>query len=256
MTDFLAFRIFAPLASWGDIAVGEVRGSWDHPSRSAVLGMIAAGLGITRDDDAKHEALERGYGVAVRLEAAGFPLTDFHTAQTATESSLRKRSPVTRAEMLMTFPIETMISRRTYRQDALATVVVWGRPDTPDNVPLRSERWSTTDFTAALRNPHFVLYAGRKANVLGAPLAPMVIMADTLAAAFESYGSCPEIIGERIRPRDGWGHVVLHDRCDGFESGLKPVARLTRRDGILNRGRWQFAQRNVEQSLLPGGAGQ
>ena len=30
MTGFLLFTLYAPLASWGEIAVGETRGSWDR----------------------------------------------------------------------------------------------------------------------------------------------------------------------------------------------------------------------------------
>ena len=73
MTEFLLLTLYAPLASWGDIAVGEVRGSWDRPSRSAVLGLVAAALGVDRADQAAHDALDVGYGVAVRQDAAGAP---------------------------------------------------------------------------------------------------------------------------------------------------------------------------------------
>ena len=45
MPDFLTFALAAPLAAMGEIAVGERRGSWDRPGRSAVLGLIAAVLG-------------------------------------------------------------------------------------------------------------------------------------------------------------------------------------------------------------------
>ncbi|HEV2643569.1 MAG TPA: CRISPR-associated protein Cas5, partial [Candidatus Elarobacter sp.] len=78
MTDFLLFTLYAPLSSWGDIAVGEMRGTWDRPSRSAVLGLVAAALGLLRDDQAAQEALDGGFGVATRLDASGAPSADYH----------------------------------------------------------------------------------------------------------------------------------------------------------------------------------
>ncbi len=39
----LAFTLYAPLAGLGDLAVGERRGGFDRPGRSAILGLVAAG---------------------------------------------------------------------------------------------------------------------------------------------------------------------------------------------------------------------
>ena len=51
--DYLVFRLYGPMCSWGDIAVGEVRPSTVHPSKSAILGLIAAALGVKRPDTAQ-----------------------------------------------------------------------------------------------------------------------------------------------------------------------------------------------------------
>ena len=42
---FLLFTLYAPMASFGEVAVGERRMSWSRPGRSAILGMVAARLG-------------------------------------------------------------------------------------------------------------------------------------------------------------------------------------------------------------------
>ena len=62
MPEFLTFALAAPLAAMGEIAVGERRGGWDSPGRSAILGLIAGCLGLEREDEAAHAALETGYG--------------------------------------------------------------------------------------------------------------------------------------------------------------------------------------------------
>jgi CRISPR system Cascade subunit CasD len=256
MRNFLIFTIYAPLVSWGDIAVGEMRGSWDRPSRSAVLGLLGAALGITRDEQEAHDALDAGYGLAVRLDAGGATLSDYHTVQTVAESEIRrvrkeaiKRSekpPETRAELLVSCERETILSRRAYRQDALATIALWAHD---------GARWTLQELAEALRRPVFVLYAGRKANALGVPLDPALTAASTLAAAFGVRAPEPRGFDTgRIAGRSQWGREVSHDEItahDGFASGLESLRRDVRRDVPRDRARWQFAERVVEVGLLP-----
>lgn len=256
MNEFLLFTLHAPLMSWGEIAVGETRGSWDRPSRSAVLGLVAAALGLTREAQADHDALDAGYGVAVRLDAAGAPLVDYHTVQTVSESNARRLSAATRARLLAAAELQTILSRRTYRQDAVATVALWAKD---------GARWPLAKLAEALRRPVFTLYAGRKANVLGLPLAPEVISAATLADAFleraAAQGVRPDAperareavrrLWDTLRPRGGWGREVAHDCWPAGETGLLPQRREVRRDTSPHRGRWHFAERSVEVGLLP-----
>lgn len=250
MTDFLLLTLYAPLSSWGDIAVGEFRGSWDRPSRSAVLGLVAAALGLEREDQSAHDALDRGYGVAVRVDVAGAPLVDYHTAQTVDAASVRKRRPATRAELLDVRDRQTILSRRTYRQDALATIALWARGE---------PRWALEELRTALLRPRFVLYAGRKANVFGLPLDPGVESAGTLAEALarrpSALGALEALDTTYMRPGASEEELeVSHDPCEGFESGLRALRRDVRRDTGAHRGRWQFAERVVEVGVMPAGA--
>lgn len=245
MTDFLLFTLYAPLASWGDIAVGESRKSWDRPSRSAILGILGAALGIDRMDSTGHHSLDGGYGVAVRLDAVGSSLVDYHTAQTVGATAVKRVRPVTRAELLQAGPRETILSQREYRQNALATVALWARSNA---------RWSLEDLRDALQRPAFVLYAGRKANALGLPVRPEIVTADSLGAAYLAYPPVPqEMLSEFavLRPRAGWGREVAHDPCEGFAAGLMPHHRAIRRDAMADRNRWQYSERIVEYGLLP-----
>lgn len=243
MRNFLLFTIYAPLASWGDIAVGEARGSWDRPSRSAILGLIAGALGLTRDDETAHGALDAGYGIAVRLDARGAPLVDYHTAQTVSASAVRRQAPATRGAALRAAERETILSRRTYYQDALATIAVWTRNEA---------HWPLDALAAALRSPRFTPYAGRKANAVGAPFAPHVVLASTIAEALAQRADpVPSgIDGRLLRPRAGWGREVMHDICE-FDSGLGETRRVVRRDGSPDRSRWLFAERVAVVGVLP-----
>lgn len=243
MTEFLVFTLYAPLASWGEITVGESRGSWDRPSRSAILGLLAAALGITRERQDDHDALNAGYGLGVRLDAAGTPLSDYHTAQTVAAALVKKHRPVTRAALLAAGERETILSRRAYRQDAAVTAALWSK---------RGARWTLPEMAAALQRPAFVLYAGRKANVFGWPLAPEVLVAETLSQAL-GRRSVPPYLQTGLRPRGGWGQEVAHDPCEeGVRSGLTVLRHETRRDAGAQRERWQFAERTVVIGLPTG----
>ncbi|MEN6396285.1 MAG: type I-E CRISPR-associated protein Cas5/CasD, partial [Methanoregula sp.] len=81
MQEFLIFRLYGSMASWGDIAVGEFRPTFDHPTKSAVMGLIAAAMGIRRDEEERQRELAAGYLMAIRIDGPGVLLRDYHTAQ-------------------------------------------------------------------------------------------------------------------------------------------------------------------------------
>jgi CRISPR system Cascade subunit CasD len=246
MTAYLLLTLYAPLASWGDITVGERRTSWDRPSRSAILGLVAAALGLTREDQAGHDALDAGYGVAVRVDAPGRAAMDYHTAQSLPQAEMKRARPATRREMLrhgeQHHRLETILSFREYRADAAYTVAIWARD---------GARWPLTDLCAALKAPRFVPYAGRKANALAWPMQPTIVEADTLAAAFDTR---PALDGgpmlAALRPPAGPKSVSC-DEDFAVHRGLMAERIERRRDARAHRSRWQFAERRVITGLLP-----
>lgn len=243
MTNFLLFTLYSPLASWGEIAVGGARGSWDRPSRSAVLGFIGAALGVVREDSNAHSALDSGYGVAIRLDAPGTPLGDYHTAQTVSASVVRKQQPATRAELLAAGERETILSRRYYRQDALATVALVARD---------GARWTLAELERAIREPAFVLYAGRKSNALGLPADPELISAETLDDALRLRDHRRiQLGGFALQTlRLAGAPEVSRDADVPTGPALRQVRREVRRDSSPDRQRWQFAERVVEVGVL------
>jgi CRISPR system Cascade subunit CasD len=139
--------------------------------------------------------------------------------------------------------LETILSWRTYRQDALATVALWARP---------GARWTLQELDDALRHPGFVLYAGRKASPLGLPLNPEIARADTLLEALHQRPSAiASLEWPALARPDEIVAEVAHDRCEGFESGLRALRRESRRDGGAHRGRWQFSERVIEIGIAP-----
>ena len=71
--------------------------------------------------------------VAVRTDASGATLSDYHTAQVP--ESRRGARHATRRSELDVKPLQTILSRRDYRTDALFTIAIWARPDAPFGLP-------------------------------------------------------------------------------------------------------------------------
>jgi CRISPR system Cascade subunit CasD len=208
------------MASWGEVAVGELRPSDLHPTRSALLGLLGAALGLRRSDRAALAGLGESVRCAVRIDSAGVPLADYHTAQVAAPE--RKRPAHTRADQLRARrgDLQTILSRRDYRCDALYTIAVRPAGSAP--------RWPLAALRDALERPVFPLYLGRKSCPPALPLAPRLLEAATLQDAFAQAGP-PEILRRHLRLLPPEQAALF---WDGEESGMNDGARrsVRRRD--------------------------
>lgn len=236
--------------SWGSIAVGERRDSWNRPSKSAILGLIAAALGIQRNDSVRHNALAVSYGFAVRVDAVGLSLRDFHTVQTTRETDIKNlckadAQPLTRRRELSVGTPETICSQREYYTDALYTAALWDR----DAAPV-----SLIDLRSALLRPQFALYLGRKSCPLSLPLGPEIITANDLLAALASYrppepaglqGPISAILNSKNTPM-----LLAWEDCVVPTSRLRPLHMERRRDTPSNRVRWHFTERDEHVAIL------
>jgi CRISPR system Cascade subunit CasD len=235
MREHLVFLLHAPLAAMGGVAVGEQRAGFDRPGKSAILGLIGAGLGLDRSDEAAHGALADGYGLGLGEITAGRLLFDYHTAQMPPQR--RNRRFATRQEELAVEDIGTVLSVREYRTDAAYLVVLWGR---------EAPRWTLRNFAEALKHPHFTLYFGRKACPLGVPLDPRVVETDDPHSALLHYlaGRTPEQTKFLHDLRlDGSPSVLALD-LDSTSDRSNTLRIERRRDALQSRRRWQFGLRS------------
>jgi CRISPR system CASCADE complex protein casD len=84
----LLLRLAAPLQAWGTDSKFEVRRTNREPSKSGVIGLLAAALGLRRDADlSKLTALRFG----VRVDRNGEVIKDFHMAKAEKTSYLTYR---------------------------------------------------------------------------------------------------------------------------------------------------------------------
>lgn len=123
MSQYLIFQLHGPMASWGVDAPGEVRHTHELPSRSALLGLLAAGVGIRRDDTERLNAFNRHYSLVVCASRNPRWARDYHTIQMPKE--VRKARYFSRREELSDSDLlSAIISRRDYYTDAWWMVAV------------------------------------------------------------------------------------------------------------------------------------
>lgn len=257
--DYLLFRLYGPMASWGEIAVGETRHTASYPSKSAIIGLMAAALGIKRAEPEKQQQMQQGYALAVEVYSQGTLLRDYHTAQVP--DSIGKFTYRTRRDELLLGKarLGTILSSREYRMDAFALVAVKALPDAPYDLQTIKNR---------LDEPRFHLYMGRKSCPLSAPLNPQ-IKKDTknFHEAFKAYKHKPlmqtDKTGESIiSGHDAYWlrignarHYYWEGEASDF-SDLLDLSRMqtrTRHDQPLSRKRWQFSTRQEHYYFSSGG---
>lgn len=127
----LLLRLAAPLQAWGADSKFETRKTGREPTKSGVIGLLAAALGLRRDE---REALLRltGLRFGVRVEREGQLLVDYHTAKTQDEKT-------------------SYVTYRHYLQDAVFLAGI----ESTDTALLQQ-------LQQALLHPAFPLYLGRR----------------------------------------------------------------------------------------------
>ncbi|MBL4826992.1 MAG: type I-E CRISPR-associated protein Cas5/CasD [Spongiibacteraceae bacterium] len=244
--DYLLFRLYGPMASWGDIAVGESRHSAVKPTKSALLGLLGASLGLKRDDNLAQQALAEGYHFAIHVVSVGQLLKDYHTTQAP--DSVGKFQYRTRCDELVIgkHRLGTVLSNREYRTNALAIVAVRALPDA---------KWSIHTLQQALVSPKYHLYLGRKSCPLAAPLQAEIITANNYRQALRDYQA--KTLIHKLSAWDSQEHYLPADAVQGYywEGCIEDfsarcaqfipeqVQQLRQYDQPLSRERWQFQPR-------------
>jgi len=142
----LLLRLAGPMQSWGVQSRFTVRDTGLEPSKSGVVGLLCAALGRRRPEPVDDlAALKMG----VRVDQEGTMARDYHTAG---KGGILKASGQVEKKNLV-------VSTRYYLADARFLVGLEG-----DDLDLLAR------LHAALRDPHWPLYLGRKAFVPGEPV--------------------------------------------------------------------------------------
>jgi len=136
----LLLRLVGPMQSWGTTSRFDQRDTGKEPSKSGVVGLLAAAMGIDRENWVDLEPLTR-LSMGVRHDRPGVPKRDYQTAQHIISADRSKIH-------------ETAVTRRDYLADAAFLV------------GLECEDRSLLERVhAALRDPVWPLALGRKSYV-------------------------------------------------------------------------------------------
>ncbi|WP_461224024.1 type I-E CRISPR-associated protein Cas5/CasD [Lacticaseibacillus suihuaensis] len=133
----LTLELTAPLQSYGNEAAFSRRTTFDHPTKSAVVGLLAAALGYNRSDPRLIDLNQ--LLLAVRVDQPGVLTTDYQTVEWKADT--RK------------------VTYRDYLQDAVFVVAVGSEDDALIDA-----------LQLALLRPRFQLYLGRRADPPAGPL--------------------------------------------------------------------------------------
>lgn len=137
----ILLKFSGPLQSWGTDSHFETRHTDMHPSKSAVIGLVAASLGLRRDSDEDIRRLNE-LNFAVRIDQAGVLERDYHTAHKYKPNGTLNR---------------TYVTNRYYVSDAVFVVAI----------SHEDSAW-IEKIADALKNPYFQQFLGRRAFPLTA----------------------------------------------------------------------------------------
>ncbi len=198
----LLLRLAGPMQSWGTTSRFDQRDTGKEPSKSGVIGLLAAALGIDREiwnDELKSLA---ALTMGVRHDRPGVLKRDYQTAQNIISAD---RSKVH----------ETAVTTRDYLADAVFLVGLEG-----------GDRTLLERAHAALQNPVWPLALGRKSYVPSEPLwledgvkdAPLLeaLTAVPWIATPQRYESAPERLLVSLESPDGSGALRMDQLLSSF----------------------------------------
>lgn len=195
----LLVRLAGPLQSWGVQSAFSVRDTGLEPSKSGVVGLLCAALGRPRTAALEDLAALR---LGVRVDVEGTLARDFHTAQNVLKAGggLKDTEP----------------SSRYYLADAVFLAGL----ESSSSVLLQ-------ELHAALADPVWSLFLGRKAFVPGAPiwLADGLRMHTDLYTALVAY---PWLGGVAHQPPETC-RLVLEDDAGSEVRPDQPLSFSERR---------------------------
>ena len=165
----LFLRLEGPLQSWGgQESKFVIRRTEEAPTKSGVIGLLCAALGVSRPDAAvewlpRLSALRMG----VRVDRSGVRWWDYHTVGAGMEMRIAEGEGETKPG--------AMLTRREYLCDASFLVALQGEPGL------------IAELAAAMKSPRWTLYLGRKCCPPSCPLSqPAVGVLPDLVSALTS----------------------------------------------------------------------
>ncbi len=147
----LFIRLEGPMQSWG-VAESKfvVRRTAEAPTKSGVIGLLCAALGVTRPDAGPWLTKLDELRMGVRVDRAGVRWWDYHTVGAGMQMRIAEAENKTKEG--------AMLTRREYLCDASFLICMQGEPAL------------IAELAGALRQPKWGLYLGRKSCPMSVPV--------------------------------------------------------------------------------------
>ncbi|MFD8784440.1 type I-E CRISPR-associated protein Cas5/CasD [Kitasatospora sp. NPDC059599] len=153
----LVLRLAGPLQSWGDRSAFNRRDTRPQPTKSGVVGLLAAAAGRPREADITDLV---GLRLGVRVDQPGMLLRDYHTVSDYRGRPLPQAGVNAKGVQKPTSPAkDTHVTHRYYLQDAVFLAALQG----PAGL--------IATLAEAVRRPAFPLALGRRSCVPTQPIA-------------------------------------------------------------------------------------
>ena len=220
MSDSLAFLIDAPMQSWGASSKFQRRETESWPTKSALIGVIAAAMGIDKHspDEADQLAPLTQFAFSVFRWPKDHPsirLSDFHTIGGGYDK--RRSSEILHIPRRASgVPVDNaVLTRRTYLTDARFIAIFQGEMAVLERI------------SAALLDPVWGIWFGRKTCIPAMPLSP--VLAETpreaLAKLLQQLGEDTAVADqlEGLTESDGPGVWYQADQPVAFGKHHGPV---------------------------------
>ena len=191
MNDYLILKLQGPMQSWGGHTYEDYRPSEGFPTRSGVSGMLAACLGIDREEKQRLLDLAASITMAVRVDELPVEIsrmTDFHTIQNARKVDGKANK-------------DTVISRREYLCDASFTIAL--------HVSTNSE-FTIDRIREATHAPAYTLFLGRRSCPISRPLYEDRVKAASFTQALMQIPPGRGLIYSDV-DEDSSGQIELRD---------------------------------------------
>ncbi|MFF0389988.1 type I-E CRISPR-associated protein Cas5/CasD [Kitasatospora sp. NPDC004615] len=236
----LVLRLAGPLQSWGDRSAFNRRESRPQPTKSGVVGLLAAAAGRPRGADLADLVDLR---LGVRVDQPGTLLRDYHTVSDYRDRPLPQAGVNAKGVQKPTSPAkDTHVTHRYYLQDAVFVAAVQG----PAAL--------VATLAEAIRRPAFPLALGRRSCVPTQPLAIGAVRGGTLEDALaEEPWQAGRVAKEAFRRRATRGpqpfsphHIDLAATFDD-PSGDDTVQDVPRSFAPRDRG---FSTRRIRHAWL------
>lgn len=164
----LALYLDAPLQSWGYQSRFDRRTSLSYPTRSGIIGMLCAALGVDRGCTGGLARLDENLSITVYSFGAPSMTVDYHTVGGGYDSKTRPQNIVPKADGAKG---DTVVTYREYLLDARFGVLVSG----PETI--------LSELSAALWDPKWGIWLGRKSCIPATPIAQGIFPSHEAALA-------------------------------------------------------------------------